>query len=135
MDRISKSQRSRNMSRVKGADTKLELLVRKYLFKRGLRYKLKYSLKGKPDIVFPSKKVVIFIHGCFWHQHTCKRAKLPVSNSEFWKNKLEGNRVRDKKTRHVLEEQGWNVLTLWQCELEDNLEEQLEPIVRKLKNT
>ena len=117
------SVRSYNMSRVKGSDTKPEIRVRKALHAAGFRFTLhgKYKgkkLPGKPDIVLPAYRSVIFVHGCFWHAHEgCKYFKLPDTRTEFWQNKLYGNRERDKKNEASLSESGWNVLTVWTCEL------------------
>lgn len=91
MDRVTKEQRSLNMSRVHGKDTKPELAVRKYLHANGVRYRLHVSLPGKPDIVIAKRKVAIFVNGCFWHSHDCGRSKLPLTHREFWKRKIENN--------------------------------------------
>ncbi len=116
-DRITKRQRSKNMSRVKGKDTALELSVRKAFFAEGMRYRIHYKLPGRPDIVFIEKKIAIFVHGCFWHQHNCKKAMLPVTNKKFWKEKLLGNKKRDKANIIKLKSLGWEILVLWECEL------------------
>ncbi len=115
--------RSYNMSRIKGKNTKPELKVRKYLHAQGFRYNLhgKYkgsTLPGKPDIVLPKYKTVIFMHGCFWHAHKdCKYFKLPKTNAQFWKDKIYGNKARDEKHQHELKEMGWKVIVIWECEL------------------
>ena len=111
--------RSYNMSRVKGKDTKPEEIVRKYLFSQGFRYrKNDKRLPGKPDIVLPKYKTVIFVNGCFWHKHEgCKYFVWPKSNSEFWKEKIESNIVRDKKQYEELKNAGWHVIIVWECEL------------------
>ena len=107
------------MSRIKGKNTKPEELVRKYLFSQGFRYrKNDKRLPGSPDIVLPKYKTVIFVNGCFWHGHEgCKHFVWPKSNEEFWKNKIETNIARDKKKTQVLEELGWRVIMVWECEL------------------
>ena len=107
------------MSRIKGKNTKPEELVRKYLFSQGFRYrKNDKRLPGSPDIVLPKYKTVIFVNGCFWHGHEgCKHFVWPKSNEEFWKNKIETNIARDKKKTQVLEELGWRVIVVWECEL------------------
>lgn len=119
MDVHDKKTRSYNMSRIKGKNTKPEELVRKYLFSQGFRYrKNDKRLPGSPDIVLPKYKTVIFVNGCFWHGHEgCKHFVWPKSNEEFWKNKIETNIARDKKKTQVLEELGWRVIVVWECEL------------------
>ena len=121
MDVHSPKQRSYNMSRIKGKNTKPELLVRKWLWSEGYRYRLhRKDLPGKPDIVFPGRKKAIFVHGCFWHKHDCKYFKWPRSNEEFWKEKINGNVSRDKKNYKSLQECGWDYFVLWECELKGN---------------
>lgn len=119
MDRISKEKRSWNMSRIKGKNTKPEILVRSILHKAGYRFRLhRKDLPGKPDIVLPKFNAVIFIHGCFWHRHKgCKNAVLPKTRIDFWKEKLNGNVERDKNVRHQLENRGWKVIVIWECEI------------------
>lgn len=119
MDVHDQKTRSYNMSRVKGKDTKPEEIVRKYLFSQGFRYrKNDKRLPGKPDIVLPKYKTVIFVNGCFWHKHEgCKYFVWPKSNSEFWKEKIESNIVRDKKQYEELQNAGWHVIIVWECEL------------------
>ncbi len=121
MDVHDKKTRSYNMSQIKGKNTKPEELVRKYLFSQGFRYrKNDKRLPGSPDIVLPKYKTVIFVNGCFWHGHKgCKHFVWPKSNEEFWKNKIETNIARDKNKTKTLEELGWNVLTVWECELKN----------------
>jgi len=115
----SKEIRSYNMSRIRSGNTKPEELIRKYLFSRGLRYrKNDKRLPGKPDLVFPKYRVVIFVHGCFWHKHTgCRYFVLPETNAEFWDAKLEGNRQRDERDTAQLRASGWRVIVVWECEL------------------
>jgi DNA mismatch endonuclease (patch repair protein) len=106
------------MSRISGKETKPEIMVRKFLFANGFRFRKNVKvLPGKPDIVLPKYKTVIFVHGCFWHGHTCKRGTLPTSNTEFWQNKINGNIERDKRNVLELEKQGWEVIVIWQCEI------------------
>ena len=111
--------RSYNMSRIHGKDTKPEELVRKYLFSKGFRYRKNDSrLPGKPDIVLPRYKTVIFVNGCFWHVHEgCKYFVWPKNNAEFWKDKLGKNVERDQRNYALLEQQGWRILVVWECEL------------------
>lgn len=116
MDVHSPEQRSFNMSKIKGRDTKPELMVRKWLWIRGYRYRLHdINLPGKPDIVFPGRKKVIFVHGCFWHRHGCQYFKWPKSNEEFWRNKIEGNTHRDQRHFSALLATDWGCLVIWEC--------------------
>lgn len=107
------------MSRVRAKDTGPEMVVRRHLHKHGLRYVLHDKrLPGKPDLVFPSRRTVVFVHGCFWHAHAgCKRATLPSTRAEFWAEKIGGNVVRDQRAEASLVSLGWRVITLWQCEI------------------
>jgi len=134
-DNRTKEQRSYNMSRIRSTNTKPEILVRKFLFKNGFRYRL-YSKKlvGKPDIVLPKYKAVIFVHGCFWHGHmNCKNAKTPVSNNSFWVNKISANSYRDKRNVKVLKKLGWKVYTIWECQLiKSKTEKTLTTLMNKL---
>ncbi len=109
------------MSGIRGKDTKPELLVRKALHALGFRYRLHVKdLPGKPDLVFPKLRAVVFVNGCFWHRHLeCKFAAVPKSNSEFWEQKLEANRKRDLLHGQQLRTLGWRVLTIWECELDE----------------
>lgn len=118
-DIISKKLRSRNMSMIKNKNTKPEIKVRKYLFARGFRYRIHSNLLGKPDIVLSSKKIVIFVHGCFWHNHNCSKGTIPESNKQFWKKKFKFNKERDEKVSEELKKKGWTVLTVWQCEIDN----------------
>jgi len=121
MDPLSPEQRSYTMSRVHGKDTKTEMLVRRLLYRLGYRYRLQgRDLPGNPDIVFRSKKKVIFIHGCFWHGHDCRSGKKrPKSNEEYWLPKLAKTKARDAQNQEKLLELGWNFLILWECQLKN----------------
>ena len=125
-------QRSRNMAAIKGKDTKPEMIVRKYLFSRGLRFRVQVrKLPGTPDIVLPKYKTAIFVNGCFWHGHEgCKYFRLPKSNVEFWKEKIERNIERDRESMQALLDLGWKVVRVWECELRNkaNREETLNKI-------
>lgn len=112
-------QRSRNMAAIKGKDTKPEMIVRKYLFSRGLRFRVQVrKLPGNPDIVLPKYKTVIFVNGCFWHGHEgCKYFRLPKSNVGFWKEKIERNVARDVRNEAELKALGWHVIRVWECEI------------------
>ena len=122
MDVHNKATRSFNMSRIKGKNTKPELLVRKFLFANGFRYRLNVkSLPGKPDIVLPKYKTVIFINGCFWHGHkSCKYFVIPKTRTEWWLNKIKGTQKRDREAKIQLNVLGWNVINIWECELKSN---------------
>jgi DNA mismatch endonuclease (patch repair protein) len=113
--------RSAVMRRVRSTDTAPELAVRKLLFSLGFRYRLHYSkLPGKPDIVFPRRKKVIFVNGCFWHGHNCKRGdRLPSTNVDYWQTKLASNKERDKNNYEKLNNQGFELMIVWECELKD----------------
>lgn len=133
MDLYDREKRSRIMARVRGRDTKPEMAVRRYLHARGLRFRLhRRDLPGRPDLVFPSRRVAVFVHGCFWHQHPgCKRAKLPQTRADFWRQKLEGNFERDAVALAALEAGGWTVLVVWECEVgSEALEALYDRIVR-----
>lgn len=112
-------QRSYNMSRIRNKDTKPEELVRKYLFSKGFRYRKNDTrFPGKPDIVLPKYRTVIFVNGCFWHAHEgCKYFVWPKNNAEFWKNKISGNVERDRRNIELLTASGWHVIIVWECEL------------------
>lgn len=112
-------QRSRNMSAIRSQNTKPEEMVRKYLFSQGFRYRKNDSrLPGKPDIVLPKYKTVIFVNGCFWHAHEgCRYFVWPKNNAVFWRNKIEGNVTRDKINYEKLQQLGWRTLIVWECEL------------------
>jgi DNA mismatch endonuclease (patch repair protein) len=122
MDIVSEVQRSYNMSRIRSKDTKPELMVRSMLHRMGYRFTVNgpknRQLPGKPDIVLPRYKTVIFVHGCFWHAHEkCKHFRLPKTRTEWWKAKLEGNAKRDTRNEKELKALGWQVVVVWTCEL------------------
>ncbi len=120
-DTLSPAERSERMGRVRNKDTKPEMRVRRLVHSLGYRYRLHYGrLPGRPDIAFPERRKVIFVHGCFWHRHEgCSRCRMPKSRREYWAPKLEKNRLRDIETRAKLEELGWDVLVVWECETEE----------------
>ena len=135
-DVLSPEKRSYNMSQIRGKDTKPEEKVRKYLFSQGFRYRKNVStLPGKPDIVLPKYRTCVFVNGCFWHMHEgCKYFVWPKNNAEFWRNKILANKERDKKVKESLEEAGWRVITIWECELKGNdSQTTLEGIVQEIK--
>lgn len=119
IDKHSQHTRSNNMSRVKSKNTQPELLVRRFLFSKGLKYRLyDKNLPGKPDIVLPKYNTIIFIHGCFWHGHeNCKLSELPKTRTEFWFTKIQNNKIRDERNINQLKKIGWNVLIIYSCEL------------------
>ncbi len=127
------------MAAIKGKDTKPEMIVRKYLFSRGLRFRVQVrKLPGTPDIVLPKYKTAIFVNGCFWHGHEgCKYFRLPKSNVEFWKEKIERNIERDRESRQALFDLGWKVIRVWECELRNkaNREETLNKIYNRITSS
>lgn len=131
-----KATRSYNMSQIKGKDTKPEMLVRRFLHANGYRYRLHVKdLPGKPDIVLPKYKTIIFIHGCFWHGHEgCKYYVVPKTRTEWWLNKINTNIANDQKTNKALEKDGWEIIALWECDLKPNtLDKTLSFLQKKLK--
>lgn len=137
MDVHDKKTRSYNMSRIKGKETKAEVVVRKYLFANGFRYRKNVrQLPGTPDIVLPKYKTCIFINGCFWHGHEgCRYFVVPKTNTEFWLNKIEANRQRDIRKINDLHMLGWKVITIWECELiASKRSETLESLIKQVKN-
>ena len=120
-DIVDKATRSRMMAGIRGRDTKPEMRVRQFLHRRGLRFRLhRADLPGRPDLVFPKYRTVVFVHGCFWHQHPgCRFAYMPGTNRTFWQTKLGGNAERDERNRRNLRADGWLVRTIWECEVSD----------------
>jgi DNA mismatch endonuclease (patch repair protein) len=133
MDSLTPEQRSERMGRIKGRDTGPEMVVRRLLHRLGYRYRLHArDLPGRPDIVFRSRRVAIFVHGCFWHRHPnpeCRLARLPKSRLDFWLPKLEGNLARDLENQGRLETMGWKVLVIWECQT--GKMDELESILRE----
>lgn len=120
MDVVDKPTRSRMMSGIKGKNTNPEIIVRSFLHRQGFRFRLHgKGLPGKPDIVLPKYRAVVFVQGCFWHRHLCKQFVWPKSRKTFWKNKLEGNAARDKRKQRALRHLGWRVLVLWECKINE----------------
>ena len=135
-DIFSFQKRSDIMSKIGGKNTKPEILVRKFLFSKGFRYRINVkTLPGNPDIVLPKYKTVIFINGCFWHGHNCKKGKLPSSNIDFWREKISNNKSRDDKNSDLLIKLGWKVIIIWQCEISNvnNREIRLEFLLEELR--
>ena len=137
MDNHSKEVRSYNMSKIRSTGTKPEEMVRKYLFSKGLRYRKNVkTLPGKPDIVLPKYKTIVFVNGCFWHGHNgCRYFVMPKSNTEYWESKINSNIARDQRAYDSLSVLGWNVLVVWECELKkDKRENTLENLCYKIRN-
>ncbi len=136
MDIWTKQKRSEVMSRIRGKNTKPEMILRSELFKRGFRFRVhRKDLPGKPDIVLQKYKTIIFVHGCFWHFHKeCKEGRIPSSNSSFWKEKLIKNIAKDKKDKKECEALGWNVIIVWEREIEKKLNETIEKLIVNIKN-
>lgn len=134
-DTKTPAERSENMSRIRSSNTKPEEIVRKYLFRHGFRYrKNDKRYPGKPDIVLPKYRTVIFVNGCFWHMHNCSRSRLPRSNQEYWKPKIERNIERDIQNKRRLEDDGWQVIVVWECELKKRIaEERLSRLCDEIK--
>ncbi len=127
--------RSYNMSKIRGRDTKPEEAVRKYLFAQGFRYRKNVrTLPGSPDIVLPKYKTCIFVNGCFWHKHEgCKYFVWPKSNADFWKAKIESNIERDRTNNDLLQQCGWNVIVVWECELKKkSIEQTMQKIIQRI---
>lgn len=130
MDVVTSEQRSANMSRIRGRNTKPELVVRRLAHALGYRFRLhRRDLPGAPDLVFPGRRKAIFVHGCFWHRHPgCRFAYNPKSNMAFWQKKFDGNVERDSRVLRELNEKGWDSLVIWECEIDDS--EKLEDRLR-----
>lgn len=134
MDRINQQRRSALMGQVRRADTGPELIVRRLLHSMGLRFRLhRAELPGRPDIVLPKRKIVLFVHGCFWHRHSrCRKATTPEANQTFWLRKFAQNKRRDQRNQRDLRRLGWRVIVVWECEtrqrdqLQDRLAQELD---------
>lgn len=135
-DDLTRKQRHMNMSHIRSKDTKPEEVVRKYLFSRGLRYRKNCSkLPGKPDVVLKKYHTIVFVNGCFWHQHDCGRFHWPSSNTDYWKRKIARNVQRDAENYKALENSGWRVLIIWECELKKNVrDEHLQKLYEDIVN-
>lgn len=122
------------MAAIKGKNTKPELVVRRFLYSKGLRYRLHDSrLSGKPDLVFPKNKVVVFVQGCFWHGHAgCRFFRIPATRTEFWRKKINSNITRDAQNREKLEQQGWKVIFVWECQLKHEKNDTLEMLYSRI---
>lgn len=132
MDIWSKQKRSEVMSKIRGKNTKPEMILRSKLFREGYRFRVnRKDLPGKPDIVLPKYRTVIFVHGCFWHHHKeCREGRIPSTNSEFWQKKLERNIMKDQENINALSNANWKVLVVWECEIE----KKLDIIIQRIKS-
>lgn len=129
-DRMSKDARSRIMAAIRGKDTQPELKVRLALWNAGIRYGLHApGLPGRPDLALPGRRIAIFIHGCFWHLHACKKGRIPSTNKEYWEPKLSRNVARDRSVARKLRRMGWHVFTIWECALESGTRRVLKRIL------
>ncbi len=139
MDIYSQKKRSEIMSKISGKDTKPEILVRKFLFSKGFRYRVNdKQYPGSPDIVLPKFKTAIFIHGCFWHGHPgCKASRLPETRKEFWEKKVNDTKLRDKMKIRALKKMGWNFIVIWQCEIKntENRQKRLGSLLEEISKT
>ena len=135
-DTLSPEDRSKRMSLIRSKNTKIEVKVRKYLFSQGYRFRIndkRYA--GHPDIVLPKYKTIVFIHGCFWHNHlNCKIAHIPKSNTNFWVEKINRNVANDKKHVDALEAEGWKVITLWECEIDRDFDNTMLRLIREIQS-
>jgi DNA mismatch endonuclease (patch repair protein) len=130
-DKVSKQKRSEMMAGIKGKNTRPEMLVRKGLHRSGFRFLLHDKrLPGKPDLVLPKYKAVIFVNGCFWHGHDCHLFKWPSTRADFWRNKIEGNRANDEKTLDILKQTGWRIMTIWECALKAKTKKPLDEVIK-----
>ena len=135
MDIVSRKTRSRMMSGIRGSDTQPELILRHGLHQLGFRYRLHdRNLPGKPDLVFPRYKAVIFVNGCFWHGHDCHLFRWPKSRAEFWKDKITGNVQRDAKNSSLLGASGWRILIVWECALKGRGRYPVDEVIGRVGN-
>ncbi|MBK8380605.1 MAG: DNA mismatch endonuclease Vsr [Ignavibacteria bacterium] len=136
MDIWTKEKRSDVMSKIRGKNTKPEMILRSQLFRQGFRFRVhQKDLPGKPDIVFPKYKTVIFVHGCFWHFHNnCREGRIPSTNSKYWDQKLTKNKIRDQENIKSLRKNNWRVIVVWECQIEKNINKTMMNVMRKLVN-
>jgi DNA mismatch endonuclease (patch repair protein) len=131
-DVVDRHTRSRMMAGIRGKDTRPELVVRKALFARGHRYRLHDAkLLGKPDLVFPKYRSVVFVHGCFWHGHRCHLFKWPATRKKFWSDKIMANRKRDRLVRASLIKTGWRICTVWECAIKGESDRAVDSVIRR----
>lgn len=136
MDILSKEKRSELMNRIRGKNTKPEMILRSELFKQGFRFRVHLKdLPGKPDIVLPKYQTAIFVHGCFWHYHKdCREGRIPSTNSKFWKEKLQRNINKDEANIKALLKDNWKVQVIWECEIEKHLNKTIKNLISKIIN-
>ncbi len=136
MDTLTAEKRSWNMAQIRSKDTSIEVIVRRYLFARGFRFrKNDKRFPGKPDIVLPKYKTVVFIHGCFWHRHPgCKRATTPKTRIEYWKDKFNRNIANDANNVDLIREKGWNPIVIWECEINNHFDETMKSLLNELNS-
>ena len=133
MDIVDKRTRSRMMAGIRGKNTKPELMIRKALFREGFRYRLHVrNLPGKPDLVLPRYNTIVFVHGCFWHRHNCHLFKWPKTRKLFWREKLTRNKKVDKLNYKKLKEEGWHILTVWECALKGKTRQPFEKVIARI---
>lgn len=134
MDNLTREERSKQMASIRSTDTKPEMRVRRLVHRLGFRYRLHGAgLPGKPDLVFTSRRKVIFVNGCFWHGHHCRLGRVPKSNVEYWNNKIATNQARDRRNIKQLKKLDWKCLTIWECRSGD--EEALTPLIERFLNS
>jgi len=134
-DIVSKEVRSKMMSGIRGKNTRPELIIRRGLFAVGFRYRLHVKdLPGKPDLVFPKYKTVLFINGCFWHGHDCELFKAPTTNRAFWENKIRTNQTNDARNNSLLLAAGWRVVTIWECAMKGKRRLEINTLIRTVSN-
>jgi DNA mismatch endonuclease, patch repair protein len=122
VDHLVRARRSQVMAAIRSKDTKPELYVKRWLWSRGYRYaRTNWHLPGSPDLVFPNRSTVVFVHGCFWHGHHCPRAAVPATNTAFWAAKIATNKRRDRRNEQAIRRLGWSCLTVWQCSIDRDL--------------
>lgn len=137
-DTLTTQQRSERMSRIRGENTRPERVVRHHLHASGLRFKIHVrELPGRPDLVLPKHHVAVFVHGCFWHRHSCQQDKIPKTREAFWRQKFEANKRRDARNKRALRKLGWRVLTVWECTISTptKASRRLDALVRRIRNT
>lgn len=135
-DRITKEQRSYNMSKIKGKDTNIEVKVRKYLYHHGYRYRKNVKgLPGTPDILLTKQRIAIFVNGCFWHHHyNCKLAVYPKSRIDYWKSKIDKNVDNDVKNYNLLKQLDYKVMVIWECELNEAFDSRMKELIEEIEN-
>lgn len=129
-DHLTAQARSENMARIRSKNTLPEMAIRRVLFAWGYRYRIHGDLPGKPDIVFPTEKVAVFCHGCYFHRHGCSRTTVPATNVSYWRRKFERNRARDAEVQQLLADEGWRVVVLWECDIRRDAQAEASKVAR-----